>query len=73
VVIKGFRPIMLVKNAVIIYIINLQYISITGVIDINYRYYSYKVQNRRSNALFFFFFYLPLYTLFFLNFFLKLR
>jgi len=34
---------MLVKSTVVIHIINLQYVFIAKVIDINYRYYSYKV------------------------------
>ena len=71
-VVKGFKSIILIKSVVIIYIIDLQYISVIKVVNVNYRYCSYKVQNRRSNALFFLFFYLPLYTLFLLNLFLKL-
>jgi len=73
VVIKGLKPIMLIKNVVIIHVINLQYISIIKVVNVNYRYYSYKIRNRGSNALFFFFLHLLLYTLFLLNLFLKLR
>jgi len=34
---------MLVKSVVIIHVINLQYISVIKVININYKYYSYKV------------------------------
>jgi len=64
---------MLVKGIVIIYVINLQYISVTGVVNINCKCYSYKVQNRGSNTLFFLFFYLPLYMLFLLNLFPELR
>jgi len=73
VVIKGLKPIMLIKNVVIIHVINLQYISVIKVVNVNYRYYSYKIRNRGSNALFFFFLHLLLYTLFLLNLFLKLR
>jgi len=64
---------MLVKSIVIIYIINLQYVLIVRVVNVNYGCYSYRVWNGRSNALFFLFFYLPLYTLFLPNFFLKLK
>jgi len=64
---------MLVKSVVIIHVINLQYISVTRVVNINYRCCSYRVRNGGSGALFFFFFYLPLYVLFLLNLFLKLR
>jgi len=73
VVIKGLRFIILVKSIVIIYTVNPQYVPITKVVNVNYRYYSYKVQNRRSNALFLLFFHLPLGTLFLLNLFLKLK
>jgi len=72
-VVKGLKSIILVKNAVIVYVINPQYISITKVVDINYRYCSYKVQNRGSGTLFFLFFHLLLYTLFLLNLFLELK
>jgi len=64
---------MLVKSVVIVYIIDLQYIFIIKVVDVNYKCYNYKVRNGGSSALFFLFFYLPPYTLFLLNFFLKLR
>jgi len=64
---------MLVKGVVIIYVIDLQYISVTRVVDINCRYYSCGVRNRGSSALFFLFFYLPLCALFLLNLFLELR
>jgi len=64
---------MLVKSVIIIHVINLQYISVTRVIDINCKCCNYKVQNGGSSALFFLFFYLPLYTLFLLNFFLELK
>jgi len=43
VVIKGFRFIILVKSVVIIYVIDLQYISVIRVVNVNYRYYSYGV------------------------------
>ena len=72
-VIKGFKSIILVKSVVIVYTVNLQYIPIVRVVNVNYRYCNYKVQNGGSNTLFLLFFYLPLYTLFFLNFFLELR
>ena len=36
---------MLVKSAVIVHVINLQYISIIKIVDINCRYYSCGVQN----------------------------
>jgi len=42
-VIKGFKFIILIKGVVIIYIVNLQYILIIKVVDINCRYYSYKI------------------------------
>jgi len=73
VVIKGFKSIIPVKSAVIIYVIDLQYIFIIKVVNINYKCYSYKVQNKGSGILFFLFFHLPLYTLFLLNLFLELR
>jgi len=72
-VIKGLKSVILVKSVIVVYIINLQYIFIIRVVDINCKCYSYKVRNRGSSALFFLFFYLPLYILFLLNFFLKLR
>jgi len=72
-VIKGFKFIILVKSVVIVYVINLQYIFVTGVVNINCGCYSYKVQNGGSGALFFFFFHLPLCALFLLNLFLKLK
>jgi len=43
VVIEGFRLIMLVKSVVIVHVINLQYISVIRVVDINYKCYSYGV------------------------------
>jgi len=64
---------MLVKSVVIIHVIDPQYTPVTGVVNINYGYYSYKVRNRRGNALFLLFFHLPLSLLFLLNLFLKLR
>jgi len=64
---------MLVKGIVIIYIVNLQYIPVIKVVNINYRCYSYKIQDGGSGTLFFLFSHLPLYTLFLLNLFLKLR
>jgi len=42
-VIKGFKPVILVKSAVIIYIINLQYVLIIKIVNVNYKSYSYKV------------------------------
>ena len=36
-VIKGFKLIILVKSVVIVYIVNLQYVLIIKVININYR------------------------------------
>jgi len=73
VVIKGLKVIMSVESAVIIYIIDLQYVPVARVVDVNCRCYSYRVQDRGSGVLYFLFFYLPLYTLFLLNLFLKLR
>jgi len=73
VVIKGFKSIMPVKSIVIIHVINLQYIFIIRVVNVNCRYCSYKVRNGGSGALFFLFFYLPLCMLFLLNLFLELR
>jgi len=64
---------MLVKSVVIIYIINLQYIPVAGVVNVNYKCCNYKVQDRGSSALYFLFFHLPLYTLFLPNLFLKLK
>jgi len=64
---------MPVKSVIIIYIINLQYILIIRVVNINYRCCGYKVRNRGSNALFLLFFHLPPGVLFLLNLFLKLR
>jgi len=64
---------MLVKGIVIIYVIDLQYIFIIKVVDINCRCCSCGVWNGGSNALFFLFFYLLLYALFLLNLFLELR
>ena len=72
-VIKGLKFIMLVKNIVIIHTVNPQYVLIAKVVNVNCRCYGYKVQNRRSGALFLLFFYLPLYTLLLLNLFLKLK
>jgi len=34
---------MLVKSTVIIYVINLQYILLVKVVNVNYKCYSYKV------------------------------
>jgi len=73
VVIKSLKFIILVKSVIIVYTVNLQYIPVVRVIDVNYRYCSYKVQNRGSNALFPLFLYLPLGLLFLLNLFLKLK
>ena len=42
-VIKGLKSIMPVKSVVIIYTVNLQYIPIAKVVNINCRYYGYKV------------------------------
>jgi len=44
-VIKGLKFIILVKSIVIIHIVNLQYVFIIRVININYRYCSYRIQN----------------------------
>jgi len=38
VVIKGLKLIILIKSTVIIYIVNLQYVLIIRVVDVNYRY-----------------------------------
>jgi len=73
VVIKSLKSIILVKSVVIIYIINLQYIPITGMVNINCKSGNYKVWDRGSGTLFLFFLHLPLSTLFLLNLFLKLR
>jgi len=72
-VIKGFKSIIFLKGTVIIYVINLQYILITRVVNIYYKCYNYKIQDRRSGALFLLFFHLPLGLLFLLNLFLKLK
>jgi len=64
---------MLVKSAVIVHVINSQYIFITKVVNVNCRCYSYKVRDRISGTLFLLFFYLPLGLLFLLNFFLELK
>jgi len=72
-VIKGLKSVIPVKNVIIIHVINLRYIPVTKVVNVNYRYYNYRVQDRGSSALYFFFFHLPLYTLFLLNLFLKLK
>jgi len=64
---------MPVKSVVIIYIVNLQYIPIVRVVDVNCGCGGYGVQYGGSGAFFLFFFYLSLYILLFLNFFLKLR
>ena len=72
-VIKGLRFIILVKSAVIIHTVNLQYIPVIKVVNVNYRCCNYRVQDRESNTLFLFFLYLLLYILFFLNLFLKLK
>jgi len=42
-VIKGLKSVMLVKSVIIIYIIDLQYVFITRVVNINCRCCSYKV------------------------------
>jgi len=34
---------MLIKSIVIVYVINLQYIFITRVVNVNCKYYSYRV------------------------------
>jgi len=73
VVIKSLKSIMSVKSVIVIHIINLQYIPIAKVVDINCKYYSYKVRDRGSGTLYFLFFHLPLYILFLLNLFLKLK
>jgi len=64
---------MPVKSVVIIYIVNLQYVPIAKVVNINCGYCGCGVWNKGSSALFLLFFHLPLGTLFFLNLFLKLR
>ena len=66
-VIKGFKLTILIKSIVIIYTVNLQYISVIKVVNINNGSCSCKVQNRGSSTLFLFFFYLLLRTLFFLR------
>jgi len=73
VVIKGLKLIIPVKSVVVIYTVNLQYIPVIRMVNVNYRCYSYKVWNRGSGVLFLFFFHLPLYMLLLLNFFLKLK
>jgi len=73
VVTEGFKFIILIKSIVIIYIINLQYILITKIVNVNCKCYSYGVQNKGGSVLFLLFFYLPLGLLFLLNLFLKLR
>ena len=72
-VIKGLKLIIPVKSVVIIYVIDLQYVFVIRVVNVNGWCYGYGVQNGGSSALFFFFFHLLLYMLFFLNLFLKLR
>ena len=42
-VIKGLKPIILVKSVVIVYVIDLQYISVIRVVNVNYGSYSYGV------------------------------
>jgi len=64
---------MLVKSIVIIHVIDLQYIFVTRVVNINCRYCSCGVRNKGSSALFFLFFHLPLSVLFLLDLFLELR
>jgi len=43
VVIKSFKPTILVKSVVIIHIVNLQYIPVIKVVNVNYKCYSYRV------------------------------
>jgi len=64
---------MLVNNVVVIHIINLQYVSVIRVVNINCGSCNYKVQNKGSGTLFFLFFHLPLYVLFLLNLFPEFR
>ena len=42
-VIKGLKPIMLVKSVVIIHTVNLQYVPIVKVVNVNCKCYSYRV------------------------------
>ena len=72
-VVKDLKPIMPVKSTVIIYTVNLSYVFIIKVINVDYKCYSYKIQNKGSNTLFLFFFHLLLYTLLLLNLLLKLK
>ena len=64
---------MLVKSAVVVHAVDLQYVPIARVVNVNCKCYGYKVQDRGSSTLFFFFFYLLLYTLLLLNLFLELK
>jgi len=64
---------MPVKSVIIIYIVNLQYIPVARVVNVNYGYCGYRVRNGGSGALFLLFFHLPLSVLFLLNLFLKFR
>jgi len=36
-VIKSFKPIILVKSAVILYVVDLQYVLITSVVNVDYK------------------------------------
>jgi len=73
VVIKSLKPIMPVESVVIIYVIDLQYISVTKVVDVNCWCYSYRVQNGGSGTLFLLFLHLSPGALFLLNLFLELK
>jgi len=42
-VIKSLKSIMLVKSVVIIYTVNLQYVFIIRVVDVNCKCYGYRV------------------------------
>ena len=42
-VIKGLKSVMPVKSVIIVYVINPQYISVTGVVNVNYKCCSYGV------------------------------
>ena len=63
---------MPVKSVVIIYVIDLQYISVIRVVNVDCGCCSYGVRNGGSGALLFLFFHLPLCALFLLNLFPEL-
>jgi len=46
VVIKSFKLIILIKSVVIIHVINLQYISVTKIINVNCKYCNSGVRNK---------------------------